>query len=199
MCAQSCPTLCNPLDCSRPGSSVHGIFQARILEWGAIFFSRRSSPPRDRTRVSHVSCTGRQIIYHWATWEALFPHPLIFPMNPPEDSDASGMNSPPQQNISWAPTVCRRNIEEGGACDSAETHRGLTFSEATEHRAQLWPSSSGSSLCKSVNNPSLGLAYFTSGLTWLFCLAFLWSSTFSTFLKSKLSPFQRGHCLPTSF
>ena len=45
--AQSCPTLCDPMDCSLPGSSVHGIFQARILEWVAISFSRRSSRPRD--------------------------------------------------------------------------------------------------------------------------------------------------------
>ena len=45
--AQSCPTLCDPVDCSLPGSSVHGICQARILEWGAISFSRGSSRPRD--------------------------------------------------------------------------------------------------------------------------------------------------------
>ena len=51
---QSCPTLCDPMDCSPPGSSVHGIFQARVLEWGAISFSRRSSPPRNRTRVSCI-------------------------------------------------------------------------------------------------------------------------------------------------
>ena len=51
--AQSCPTLCNPMDCSLPGSSIHGIFQARVLEWGAISFSRGSSQPRDRTWVSH--------------------------------------------------------------------------------------------------------------------------------------------------
>ena len=44
---QSCPTLCDPMDCSLPSSSVHGIFQARILEWVAIFFYRRSSQPRD--------------------------------------------------------------------------------------------------------------------------------------------------------
>jgi len=49
---QSCPTLCNYMDCSPPGSSVHGIFQARILEWVAISFSRRSSQPRDWTPVS---------------------------------------------------------------------------------------------------------------------------------------------------
>ena len=44
---QSWPTLCDPMDCSLPGSSIHGIFQARILEWGAIAFSTRSSQPRD--------------------------------------------------------------------------------------------------------------------------------------------------------
>ena len=45
--AQSCPTLCHPMDCSPPGFSVHGILQARILEWVAISFSRGSSRPRD--------------------------------------------------------------------------------------------------------------------------------------------------------
>ena len=55
-----CLTLCDPMDCSLPGSSVHGIFQARILEWLAISFSRGSSWPRDRT---HISCiTGRFFI-----------------------------------------------------------------------------------------------------------------------------------------
>ena len=49
--AQSCQTLCYPMDCSPPGSSVHGIFQARILEWVASSFSRRSSWPRDWTGV----------------------------------------------------------------------------------------------------------------------------------------------------
>ena len=53
--AQSRPTLCNPMDCSPPGHSVHGIIQERILEWVAIPFSRGSSPPRDRTQVSHVA------------------------------------------------------------------------------------------------------------------------------------------------
>ena len=52
--AQSCPTLCDPMDYSLPGFSIHGIFQARILEWGAISFSRRSSHPRDWTRVSLI-------------------------------------------------------------------------------------------------------------------------------------------------
>ena len=53
---QSCPALCDPMDYSPPGSSVHGIFQARILEWIAISSSRGSSRPRDQTRVSCGSC-----------------------------------------------------------------------------------------------------------------------------------------------
>ena len=63
MCAQSCLTLCSPMDCSSPGSSVHGIFQERILEWVAISFSRGSSWPRDCTRVSCVSWTCTQVHY----------------------------------------------------------------------------------------------------------------------------------------
>ena len=62
--AQLCPTVCNPMNCSLPGSSVHGIFQARILEWVAISFSRGSSQPRDRTLVFHI--VGRCFII-WAT------------------------------------------------------------------------------------------------------------------------------------
>ena len=64
--AQSCPTLCDPVDCSPPGSSFHGILKARILEWIAISFSRGSSQPRDRTRVSRM--TGRCFIL-WAIRE----------------------------------------------------------------------------------------------------------------------------------
>ena len=65
--AKSCPTLLQPMDCSPPDSSVHGIFQARTLEWAAISFSRGSSQSRDWICVS---CIGRWIVYHWATWEA---------------------------------------------------------------------------------------------------------------------------------
>ena len=61
---QSCPTPCDPMDCSLPGSSTHGIFQARILEWGAISFSRRSSQPRDWT---WISCIVGRCFTVWAT------------------------------------------------------------------------------------------------------------------------------------
>ena len=67
---QSCPTLCNPMDCSLPGSSIHGVFQARVLEWVAISFSRASSQLRDQTRVSHIA--GRRFTI-WATREAQRP------------------------------------------------------------------------------------------------------------------------------
>ena len=55
VCTLLCPTLCNPTYYSLLGFSVHGIFQARILEWVAIFFSRRSSQSRDRIRLSCVA------------------------------------------------------------------------------------------------------------------------------------------------
>ena len=74
---QSCPTLCNPMGCSPEGSSVHGILQARILEWVAISFSRESSDPGIQS-ASPTSPTGKEtgalhcrwILYHWAT---IFP------------------------------------------------------------------------------------------------------------------------------
>ena len=73
--AQSYPTLCDPMDCSPPGSSVHRIFQTRILEWIAIPFSTGSSLPRDQNQVSH---TAGRFFALWATrkahsvgWESL--------------------------------------------------------------------------------------------------------------------------------
>ena len=61
---QLCLTLCGPVDCSQPGSSVHGILQARILEWVAISFFRGSSQPRDQTQVFYVSSICRWVLYH---------------------------------------------------------------------------------------------------------------------------------------
>ena len=65
--AQSCPALCDPMDCSLPGSSVHGILQTKILKWVAIPFSRGSSQPRDRTQVS---CIASKFFTIWATRES---------------------------------------------------------------------------------------------------------------------------------
>ena len=69
--AQSCTTLCDPMDRSPPGSSVHRILQASIVEWVAIPFSRESSRPRDWTWVSHIA--GRFFTI-WATWRSPVTH-----------------------------------------------------------------------------------------------------------------------------
>ena len=63
---ESCPILCDPMDCNLPGSSVHGIFQARTLEWVAISFSRGSSRPRAQTQFSRIACRHFTV---WATRE----------------------------------------------------------------------------------------------------------------------------------
>ena len=67
----SCLTLWDPMDYIPPGSSVHGILQAGILEWIAISYCRGTSQPRDWTCGSWVPCPGRRILYHWDTWKAL--------------------------------------------------------------------------------------------------------------------------------
>ena len=76
----SCVWLCNPIDCSPPGSSVHGILQARILEWVSIPSSRWSSRPRDWTRV--VSLTSPALANRFfttnSTWECIILIPLIY-------------------------------------------------------------------------------------------------------------------------
>ena len=63
VCARVCPTLCNAMDCSPPGSSVHGIFRARILKW----VSKEPAWPRDQTHLFCFSCIGRRILFHWYT------------------------------------------------------------------------------------------------------------------------------------
>ena len=88
--AQLCPTPCNPMDCSPPGSSDHGILQARILEWMGISFSRGSSQPRDWT---HISCIADRLFYHLCSVNTLSRasgtmlnrsgksrHPCLFPI-----------------------------------------------------------------------------------------------------------------------
>ena len=71
---QLCVPLCNRIGCSLPGSSVHGILQALIVEWGALPSSRGSAGLRDQTRISYVFCIGRQIFFFFFTtnsiWEA---------------------------------------------------------------------------------------------------------------------------------
>ena len=65
------------MDCSPPDSTVHGILQARILEWVAVTSSSGSFQCRDQTHISYISCTGRQFLYHWSGF--LFLLQRIFP------------------------------------------------------------------------------------------------------------------------
>ena len=77
-CARLCSTVFDPMNCSPPGFSVHGISQAKILECAAISSSKGSSWPRDQTCVSRVAWTGRQILYHEPTGKvnsAIFTSP----------------------------------------------------------------------------------------------------------------------------
>ena len=76
---QSCLTLCDPVDCSPPGSSVHGTLQARILERVAMPSSMECSLSKDRTHVSFVSCTGRQVLYLvlGPPWEAHWMYRVV--------------------------------------------------------------------------------------------------------------------------
>ena len=88
-----------PYGYSLPGSAVYGILQARILEWVAICSSRGSSQPKDWTCISCVSCIGRRILYHWATWEA---------------------HTPPCVNIASGKAVVWRRALSSGLCDDLD-------------------------------------------------------------------------------
>ena len=81
---QSCPTLCNPMDWSLPGSSAHGIFQAIVLEWIAISFSRGSSRPRDRAQVSLI--VDRRFTV-WATGKSWCPQQTGAHSNSPQQTE----------------------------------------------------------------------------------------------------------------
>ena len=105
--AQLCPTLCDPMDCSPPGSSVHGIFQPRILEWVAISFSRGSSWPRDRTRVSHI--VGRCFTIQ-ATREARRAH--SFYMTPGAEWSKSDRRGEISYDIPFMRNLKRNDINE---------------------------------------------------------------------------------------
>ena len=98
--AQSCPTLCDHMDCSLSGSSVHGIFQARVLEWIAISFSRVSSWPRNRTQVSPIA--GRLFtvwawaLKNWCFWIVVLEKTLESPLDCKEINPVN-----PYGNQSW--------------------------------------------------------------------------------------------------
>ena len=126
MHAQSCPTVCDPMDCRLPGSSVHGIFQERILQWVAISYSRGSSQPRNWTCVS---CIGRRIFYQYATWDSLWK----------QNQDTI----PSERALSWRP-VHAKLIENGSERNVAVSGTSLVvqwltlLSQCRGHRFDPW-------------------------------------------------------------
>ena len=119
LATQSYLALCNPMDCSLAGSSVHGIFQARVLEWVAVSFSRGSFWPRDRTRVSHI--VGRRFTI-WATREVLG--------DTQEVSFQRGKCTPQSPSAVWSLIFRLPSLTIWWRSRSKEEHlEGLTFSE----------------------------------------------------------------------
>ena len=103
---QSCPTLWDPMDRSPPGSSVHGILQARILEWVAMPSSRASSQPGDQTHVSCISCIGTCVLYH--QYHPGSPRTLISALKSP----ASGLDPPAGLRLHGSCPPCPRGSAE---------------------------------------------------------------------------------------
>ena len=136
VCAQSCLTLCDPMDCSLPGSSVLGILQGRIPDWVAMPSSRGSSQPRDWTHVSCTSCSGRQILYCWATGEAcwvarriLIPSPGMEAVHPEWNRRALSAGRTGSPCISSAELLgreCWLILERNFAATTAASHDWLT-------------------------------------------------------------------------
>ena len=108
--AQLCVTLCNPMDCSPPGSSVHEILQTRILEWVAISSSRGSSWPRDQTYVFYIPFTGRQILYHWAAWGNTMEYYCSVIKNNEKNAIFSKMDGPRDCYTKWSKLDRERQI-----------------------------------------------------------------------------------------
>ena len=99
-----------PIDCSPPDSSVSKIFQARVLKWVAISYSRASSQPKGRTHVSWVSCIGRWVLYHWATREALRS---TVPLSKCEDVNSVRSTVSPQYLVLTPRSLCNSALLKG--------------------------------------------------------------------------------------
>ena len=107
----SCPTLCNPMDCSPPVSSVHGIFQTRILEWVAISYFRGSSRSKAWTHFSCVSCLGRRIPAAVKSFKGLTE--VLSPSHDAQDLRAT-QNTKLESSIYHATIICHWVHVTGG-------------------------------------------------------------------------------------
>ena len=120
---KSCLTLCNPMGCNPPVSSVHGFSQARILEWVAISYSKGSPSPRDQTCIS---CTGGQIPYHWATRGAHLMCQATLKIK---------FNKWILQHITWTlcrPVVCQPNCTSGSPVELSKKKSTIIWGPAPE-------------------------------------------------------------------
>ena len=143
MHAQLCLTLCDPLDCSPPGSSVHGILQTRILQWVAISFSRGSSRPRNQTHISCVSCTGRQILYHLGSpkkeWfpSKVYSRPYL--MHDWKQLRLLKCSFPPSQkgfkDLPLNPTFPQRALKEGNISPARSQGQGSSLGDGSNRKA----------------------------------------------------------------
>ena len=134
--AQSCLTVCDPVGCSPPGSAVNGIFQARIVEWVAIPFSREYSQPRDQT---WVSCTADRFSTTWATRKA----PSCFSHDFSRQKFWCHKQLP--SDVGWAAIIWRLNW--GWKSSSKMTHRHgweLMLASARSSAGAPWPLQHGS-------------------------------------------------------
>ena len=116
----------DPMDWSLPGSYIHGIFQARILEWVTLSFSRGSSQPRHQTHVSSVSCIGRQILYHC--------HPILLGQKLFSPGDLVDTSSCQDFLRDWESMdqACRKDTEDFKGAWLASGHR--SWKESSEYR-----------------------------------------------------------------
>ena len=123
-------SLCDPVDCSLPGSSVHRVLQARILECGAISYSRGSSQPRDWTLVS---CFGRWVLYHCTTWGAPTIHETVTKMDSAlgHKENLTNLSKEDQRNCTLWPQYnippTHQSLQSSSAVHVADTYVKVIF------------------------------------------------------------------------
>ena len=139
--AQSCLTLCDPTDCSLPGSSVHGILQARILEWAAIPFSRGSFQPRDRTCVCSVYCIAGGFFFYHCTSVTATNCVLASPLSHKASIRSLGNSLTRCHHFSNKKESFPRQVDRESRGPQGE--RGLEFSRRKKGQTFLSPHSLG--------------------------------------------------------
>ena len=159
MLTQLCLTLWDdPMGCSLPGSFIHGTFQARMLEWVTLSFSRGSSQPRHQTHVSSVSCIGRQILYHCTTWEAI-PFSSAKALLSWDLVDTSSC----QDSRDWESMdqACQKDTEDFEGAWLASGHR--SWQESSECRT---PGQATRAIVSSVSQGHLSSPRLSSAIPW---------------------------------